>query len=73
MLYKTIIKIPMDHYETSTFTSTRSFHDQNLQLPNCRTDIYKYSFFPATIRQWNTLPGEATNSQSLQSFKQLLR
>ena len=33
---------------------------------------YTNIHFPATIRQWNTLPGEATNSRSLQSFKQLL-
>ena len=76
MLYKTIndglIKIPMDPYKSSTFTSTRSFHGQNLLLPSCRTDIIKYFIFPASIRQWNTLPGEATNSRSLQLFKQLL-
>ena len=45
MLYKTInglIKIPMDHYKSSTFTSTRSFHGQNLLLLSCRTDIYIY-------------------------------
>ena len=66
MLYKTInglIKIPMDYYKSSTFTSTRSFHGQILQLPSCRTDIYTEIFI---------FPGEATNSRSLQSFKQLL-
>ena len=39
MLYKIIngiIKIPMDHYKSSTFTSTRSFHGQNLLLSSYR-------------------------------------
>ena len=46
MLYKNItglVKIPLDHYKSSTFTSTRLFHSQNLLLTSCRTDIHKYS------------------------------
>ena len=75
MLFKAItglIKIPMDHYHSSLYTSTRSFHGQNLLLPNCRTDTYKYSFFPATIQQWNSLPREAIESNSLNTFKLLI-
>ena len=48
MLYKAIngiTTIPMDHYQPSTATSTRSFHGQNFVLPSCRTDVYKHSFF----------------------------
>ena len=33
--------------------------------------IYKHSFSPATISDWNTLPREVIESGSLQSFKQL--
>ena len=72
MLFKAInglIKIPMDHYHSSIYTSTRSFHGQNLLLPNCRTNTYKHSFFPATIQLWNSLPREAIESNSLNTFK----
>ena len=31
--------------------------------------IYKYSFFPATARMWNTLPPSLTHFHSLQFFK----
>ena len=51
-LYKTIndlIRIPMDHYKPSTFIYTRSFHDQNLLLHSCRTDIYIYPFSPQQL------------------------
>ena len=47
MLYKAInslTAIPLDHYQPSTATSTRSFHGQNFILPPCRTDVYKRSF-----------------------------
>ena len=32
------------------------------QVPYAKTDIYKYSFFPNTIRDWNALPGAIISS-----------
>ena len=32
------------------------------QVPYARTDIYKYSFFPDTIRDWNALPESIISS-----------
>ena len=32
------------------------------QVPYARTDIYKYSFFPDTIRDWNALPASIISS-----------
>ena len=32
-------------------------------------DVYKYSFFPLAIVQWNALPENVTTSPSLDSFK----
>ena len=72
MLYKAInglTAISMDHYQPPTATSTRSFHGQNFVLPSCRTDLYKHSFFPETIRRWNCLPRHAVTSTSLCTFK----
>jgi len=31
--------------------SRRSGHDQMYQVPYAQTDVYKYSFFPATVRR----------------------
>ena len=39
------------------------------QVPYARTNVYKYSFFPATVRMWNTLPLSLTHFHSLQFFK----
>ena len=35
---------------------SRNQHPMAFQVPYARTDIYKYSFFPNTIRDWNALP-----------------
>ena len=34
---------------------TRNHHSMAFQIPMARTDIYKSSFFPQTIRDWNLL------------------
>ena len=38
-------------------------------LPQVRTNYYQHSFFPNIIMIWSTLPGEATNCNSILSFK----
>ena len=43
-----------------------------LQIPFCQTDSYKNSFFPRTIRQWNSLPSPTATLSSLPSFKAAL-
>ena len=35
---------------------SRNHHSLTFQTPAARTDIYKGSFFPQTIRNWNALP-----------------
>ena len=73
MLFKTIngiIKVPFDHYklQTPTTISTRYSHDTNLSIPPPRTNVYKYFFFPKTIRRWNYLPTQAVTSTHLHTF-----
>jgi len=48
--------------------SRRSGHDHMYQVPYARTDVYKYSFFPATVRMWNVLPAPVIQSGTLSSF-----
>ena len=36
-------------------TRTRNHHSLAFQIPMAGTDIYKSSFFPQTIRDWNLL------------------
>ena len=41
---------------------SRNHHSLTFQTPATRTDIYKGSFFPQTIRDWNVLPDSIITS-----------
>ena len=41
----------------------------HIPLVHARTQLYKNSFLPATIRDWNSLPQSVRNSSSLEMFK----
>jgi len=56
--------IPLDRISRNT--GTNSF-----QIPQCNTTTSKESFYPKTIRDWNTLPSSVTSVSSLESFKQI--
>tara|TARA_B110000881_G_C18538833_1_gene497307 strand:+ start:57 stop:1292 length:1236 start_codon:yes stop_codon:yes gene_type:complete len=44
-------------------------HSSRYLVPFARTDIYRYSFFPDSIRIWNRLPQDLVNRTSLDSFR----
>jgi hypothetical protein len=48
---------------------TRHSHTKSFQIPSCKTEYRKESFFPRTITDWNKLPENIINSTSLDSFK----
>ena len=41
---------------------SKNHHSLTFQIPATRTDIYKGSFFPKTIRDWNALPDSIITS-----------
>ena len=58
VLYKGLkgkASIPTDGL-ISLVRGCRNHHSLPYQVPNANTDIYKCSFFPQTIRDWNALP-----------------
>ena len=42
--------------------SDRNQHSDAFQTPTANTDVYKCSFFPQTIRDWNVLPDSLISS-----------
>ena len=42
---------------------------ENLTLYSCRTEKFKHSFFPSTVKLCNSLPTELRTSSSLSAFK----
>ena len=43
---------------------SRNQHPMAFQEPYARTDIYKYSFFPDIVRDWNALPASISSAES---------
>ena len=40
----------------------RNHHSMAFKIPSARVDVYKCSFFPKTIRDWNCLPDSLISS-----------
>ena len=43
----------------------RNQHSLAFQIPSASKDVYQYSFFPQTIRDWNDLPESLISSSEL--------
>jgi len=57
----------LDHLSVSSRHTRASNENKFMSLP-VRTDVFKYSFFPRTITDWNFLPLAVRLLQSTQSF-----
>ena len=51
---------------------TRSNHQFKYQIIRTHTEVYRNTFYPRTIPDWNRLPAEAVNCPSADSFRQRL-
>ena len=76
ILYKMsrgLIDIDVNNYLLPhTELRTRGSHNYKYRLDKATKDVYFYSFFPRTIRLWNSLPAELVESCSLSTFKSKL-
>ena len=64
LLYKGLkgaASIPIDDL-IPPIRCSRNHHSLTFQTPRAKTDIYKGSFIPQTIRVWNTLPDSVITS-----------
>ena len=66
--------IAMDAQEFMTPLQRRSQHINSnaYKSPRSKTDYHMYSFFPRTIREWNSLTNETVNAPNLKAFKKSL-
>ena len=80
LLYKCLkgkARIPTDDLIPKTRRG-RKQHSLTFQIPSASKDVYKYSFFPQTIRDWNDLPESLISSaelsdESVSKFTSLVR
>lgn len=76
ILYKLVneqINIDISKYISKAETRpTRHTHSLTLREYQCRTDCFKFSFFPLAIHEWNNLPPSVTSSPTYEAFSSLL-
>ena len=51
---------------------TRTHHKYNYNLIRAQTDAYLYSYLPKTIKAWNSLPNNISNTTNIDSFRTIL-
>ena len=61
-----------NHLKPNNERRTRGSHNFKFLMPRAKKDIFKFTFFPRTISEWNSLPKETVNAASLDSFKSML-
>ena len=65
-----IFKLPAEKHEKR---QTRNYHPLKFINAGCRTNIYKFSFFPKSVKEWNELPGTIIEAANTEAFKLALR
>ena len=72
LFYKIIygyVAIPLPSYVIPLPRASRTSHPLAYRQISTRTDYYKYSFYPLTVVQWNSLPASIATLTDLDSFK----
>jgi hypothetical protein len=76
MLYKIsngLVAVSKTNRLSPPLRQTRNLHDSAYQIPSSRTQTRKFSFFPRTIRDWNSLPLTVVLKDSVETFKTAVR
>ena len=69
-----IIHVYKSKYLTpATETRTRGSHGFKYFVEHTSNDVFKYSYFSRTVREWNNLPSNIVSAKSLDISKSTLR
>ena len=58
-----------DHLIPNSEKRTRKSHAFKYRMSEVSKDVFKFSFFPRSITEWNSLPADLVNCESLSDFK----
>lgn len=59
-------------YITPVLRATRHTHQQGYQVPASTTEYHRHSFFPRTVKVWNSLPPDIISAPSAEAFRRHL-
>ena len=63
----------MEEYEYLVVNNYNLRNSLQYRVPRCRLETFFRSFFPSTIRSWNSLDPNLKSIQTTSKFKQTLR
>ena len=64
------IAVPLpDYIQRPKASQTRQYHASKFRVLAPHSNVYKFSFFPRTILDWNALPSSVLDCNKLDSFK----
>jgi len=66
-----LVDIPSDRYLKPQTRQTRHNNSKSYHKPYARIFVHKYSFFPRTVPEWNSLNDETVKATNIETFKQL--
>ena len=66
-----MVAVPFDKYRAPITTYTRG-HSQRFQVA-AHVNAYLCSFFPSTIKLWNSLPESVIQARNVEEFKKLIQ
>lgn len=72
MLYKmhcNLVATNQEKYLEPAGRSSSRMHRLSCKVPESKTNYHLYSFFPTSIRDWNSLPLNVVGAQSINSFR----
>ena len=73
LFYKIVNGLAPDYLSSFVPVTNRSVYNlrntQSFQSIACRANLYKTPFLPATTNEWNNLPQNVRNAESLSCFK----
>ena len=75
MIYKILnnmVAVPFDKYRAPITTYTRG-HLQRFHQVAAHVNAYLCSFFPSTIKLWNSLPESVIQARNVEEFKKLIQ
>ena len=70
---QSLIGILHNIYRENTCMNYNLRHNENIKIPYCKTNYYKGSFFPYSIKLWNNLQIEQKLKPTLSVFKSTLK
>ena len=65
-----LLALPVDQLLQPALRQSRHNHPDSYQIITCKKDVYKYSYLPKTVIDWNKLPHSIIKIKDSPSFKE---